>query len=90
MGLDSGLTERLGPLPYRTVRVLAVKQVDLLKTTSVGLDPVETTHPDYRRGNFYQLVNPRLILSGTLPHISKYETELDFSHIFPTILYSTI
>ena len=40
--------------------------------------PFETSHLDNGRCNFYKLVDPRLIFTGALPHITEDQTKLYF------------
>ena len=77
--LDAGLVERLRPLTHGDVGVLPVQQIHLLKSAAVGLDAVETAHPDDGWGYFHELVHARLILTRALPHIPEYQAQFDFS-----------
>ena len=79
MRLDAGLVERLRPLTHGDVGVLPVQQIHLLKSSAVGLDAVETAHPDDGWGYFHELVHARLILTRALPHIPEYQAQFDFS-----------
>ena len=78
MGLDAHLVERLAEGAHRLVGILAGKQVHLLEGTAVGLNAGKASHLDYHWGYAFELSLQRLKLSRTLPHISIYETELDF------------
>ena len=64
--------ERLRPLAHSIVWVLAIEEVHLLKTTTVGLYTVKTAHTDNGWGYLKKLIYAWLILSRTLPHIAEY------------------
>ena len=76
--LNASLVERLRPLANCLIRIFTIKQVNLLKTTTVSLHAVKASHLYYRRSNLYKLVHTWLILTSTLPHITKDQTELNF------------
>ena len=61
--LDTGLVELLGPGTYCLVGVLAVHQVHLFESASVGLHTGEAAHVDDDGSNLGQLVNAGLIFS---------------------------
>ena len=75
------LVERLCPLADALVGVLAIEQVHLFKTTAVCFHAVKATHADDCRGHLQKLVNTRLVLACTLPHIAEDQTEFHFFHI---------
>ena len=75
--LYSHLVERLAESSHRMVRVLASQEVHLFEGTAVSLHTVEDSHVDYGWRDSFQLVLAWLELTGALPHVSVYETELD-------------
>ena len=79
MGLDSHLMKRCCPTSYGYIRILTEKEVNLLESTSISLDPVETSHVNDGRCNFFKLVYSRHIFAGRLPHIPVNQRELYFS-----------
>ena len=81
--LNTSLMERLGPLADCLIRILSVKEVHLLKSTTICFYSVEAAHlHDYGR-YFHQLVDAWYILTCGLPHVSEYETEFYFfSHFY--------
>ena len=78
VGLNTCLMEGLCPLADTLVRVLAIEKVYLLKTTAIGLNAVETSHSDNSGSYLYQLIYTWLVLTCTLPHITKDQTKLYF------------
>ena len=76
VSLDASLMERLCPLAYCDIWVLAIEEVNLLEATAISFYTVETSHLDDSWSDLQKLVNTWLILSGTLPHITEDQTEL--------------
>ena len=78
VGLDAHLVERLTECTDSFVGVLAGQEVHLLKGATIGFHTGETAHVDDNGGDAGQLVFAWLELTGTLPHVSVNETELNF------------
>ena len=76
--LYSYFVERFGESTHRLVRVLAVKEVDLLEGTAVGLYTCKAPHSYNRGSNALELVFARLVFARRLKHVPVYETELNF------------
>ena len=51
VGLDACLMERLCPLAYCDIWVLAIEEVDLLEATAIGFYTVEASHLDDSRSD---------------------------------------
>ena len=65
------------------VRIFAGQEAHLLKSTTIGFYTGKATHFHEDGSYAHQLILAWLKLSGALPHISIYETELNFlSHYF--------
>ena len=58
------------------VRIFAIEQVDLLESSTIGLNTRETAHVNNSRSYSDQLILSRLKLTGGLKHITINETEL--------------
>jgi hypothetical protein len=78
MGLDASLVEGLGPLTNRTVRILTIEKVNLLEATAIGFYTVPAAHLDDLGGYLNELVNARLVLASTLPHVTEDKRKLNF------------
>ena len=78
VSLYTHLIEWLTECSYCRIRIFAGEKVDLFKSSSVGLHTREASHLDYHRSDALQLIFARLELARRLPHVSVYETELDF------------
>ena len=63
VGLDPCLVEGGRPLANGDVRILAVKEIYLFESASVGLHAVEASHIYDSRGNPHELVNSGLIFA---------------------------
>ena len=88
VGLDPGFMERRRPLTDSHIGILSEKEIDLLKSASVGLNPVEATHIHDSRGYLTKLVDPGDVLARALPHVPVHQGELDFScHMLMLFLY---
>ena len=70
--------EGLGPLAYRAVGVLTIEKVYLLEAATVGFYTVPAAHLDDFWGYLNELVNARLILASTLPHVTEDKRKLNF------------
>ena len=79
MGLNSCLMERGGPAADGDIRILTEKEVYLLESASVRLDAVETAHVYNGGGHLFQLIHPRNVFSGRLPHIPVNQGEFYFT-----------
>ena len=76
--LNAHFMERLGEGTHGLVGILAIEQVDLLEGATIGLHTGKASHLDDEGGNAHQLVYPRLILAGRLPHVTIDEAEFNF------------
>ena len=85
MGLDTRLVEGFAERTYRMVRVLAVEQVHLFRSATVGLHAIKTAHVDDDGCHACQLVFTRHIPSATLPHVAVDKGELNFFFHYITI-----
>lgn len=64
MRLYACLPERRGKSPYSLIGIFTIQKVYLLKSSSVCFNTCKTAHFNNQRSNAYQLVYPRLILTG--------------------------
>ena len=89
VGLDAHLIKRFGKGAYRLVRVLAIKQVNLFKGTTVGFNTGEATHLYDNRCYAFKLVLARLKLAAALEHVAIDKTELNLTlcHYSRSIYY---
>src|SRR5574344_1856404 len=69
MSLNTDLVKRGSPFTDSLVRILSKEQVNLLKSSSIGLNSIETAHIYNNRCDLLKLVNLGNILSRRLPHI---------------------
>ncbi len=82
VSLDTSLVERGCESTNGLVRILACKELHLLKGTAIGLNAREATHLDKHRSYLGKLVGTRLKLTAALPHVTIDKTELNlFLHI---------
>ena len=78
MCLDAGFVERFRPLAHSLIGILAEQKIYLFKTAAIRFYTGKTSHLDNGGSYLYQLVYTGNILSGALPHIPEYQTELNF------------
>jgi hypothetical protein len=78
VGLDTHLIERLAECTNCIIRILTSEEVYLLESTAIGLYTAKASHLDDYWGYLSQLILAWLELTRTLPHVSIYETELNF------------
>src|SRR5690554_2925366 len=77
--LYARILKRLRPGPYRIVRILPKQQINLLKTSAIGLYPGKTTHVHNVRSHLLQLIKTGYVLARRLPHVSVQQREFYFS-----------
>ena len=79
--------QRLAICANGFVRIFAGQEAHLLKSTTIGFYTGKATHFHEDGSYAHQLILAWLKLSGALPHISIYETELNFlSHYFVVLI----
>ena len=85
--LIKGLTESTNGI----IGVFASQQVYLFKGTAIGFNTGKATHVDNDGSDALQLVFAGLKFTRRLPHVTIYETELNFLfHILSIYVYDTI
>ena len=78
MRLNTRFFKRCGKSTDGLIRIFAVQQIHLLKSTAVCFNSGKTTHLNNQRSNTDKLINPGLILTGRLPHVPVNKTEFNF------------
>ena len=78
MRLNTRFFKRCGKSTDGFIRIFAVQQIHLLKSTAIRFNSGKTAHLNNQRSVTNKLINPRLIFTGRLPHVPINKTEFNF------------
>ena len=78
MRLNARFSKRCGKSTDGFIRIFAVQQIHLLKSTAIRFNSGKTAHLNNQRSDTNKLINPRLIFTGRLPHVPINKTEFNF------------